>query len=695
VYKNFNTRNLTNKRPLPKGSTERFNLTIQPYRPGLPNDQRSVENLVVFLETMAGSNSITKLRKMPNLPKSIDLTIQRYFDSFGYIYNSLPIGMGLLDNELHYIAVNQRLAEIHGLPIEDHIGRTPMEVIPGINEQIFHGMAKVMATGKPILNHEISGFTSSLPLTQRYWNENWLPVTDKMGNTIAIMITVEEISDRKRLELFLKSYSSELEKRVAARTEELVITNEKLRVSEERFHLVLSNSSVLLCTQDKDLRYTWMLNPRMTENPEEVFGKTDDEFFPPEIAKKLNSIKQMAIDTASSVREEVFISNGRKSVYSDLSIAPAYDSNGEVSGISCIAHDITEKKLAELKLRRSEERFQKAFNLSPLMMSVIRLDNGRIMDVNEACLRRLGFSRDEVITRTALELGIVDSDTIDLLNNIMNKGGSKSPEFSIRDKYGSAITVVTYTEIIEIDDESYILTCTMDITKETQMQKELARLDRLNLVGEMAATIGHEIRNPMTSVRGFLQMFCSNEKYKEDHAFLQLMIDELDRANNIISEFLGMAKNKNVNLKPCNLNIIIHSLYPMLYSDALRRDMNIMLSLNSTPLIFVDENEIRQLIINLSKNGLESMNAGGTLIISSSIINNQVVLSIKDMGSGLPPEIIDNIGTPFLTTKPMGTGLGLAVSYSIASRNNAVIEFDTGPQGTTFNIAFPHCLPID
>jgi signal transduction histidine kinase len=167
------------------------------------------------------------------------------------------------------------------------------------------------------------------------------------------------------------------------------------------------------------------------------------------------------------------------------------------------------------------------------------------------------------------------------------------------------------------------------------------------------------------------------------------MIEELDRANEIISEFLGMAKNKMVYLQPQYIDQVVKAIYPMLEADANYKEIKIELDLSKPPMPIIDQNEIRQVIFNLARNGMEAMVSGGTLIIGTTVEKGDIVLYVKDEGPGLKPEIIDKIGTPFFTTKEKGTGLGLAVCYSIAARHNARLEFETSPQGTTFKMRFP------
>ena len=228
-----------------------------------------------------------------------------------------------------------------------------------------------------------------------------------------------------------------------------------------------------------------------------------------------------------------------------------------------------------------------------------------------------------------------------------------------------------------------------DITKRKQMEAAMSKLDRLNLVGEMAASIGHEIRNPMTTVRGFLQILMDKNDYVKDRDAFELMIEELDRANAIITEFISLAKNKMVELKPQNLNSIIIKLLPLIQANAMAQEKNIKIATENIPDLLLDEKEIRQLIINLIYNGLESMSSGGEITIRTYTENGNGVLSIKDQGHGIKPEILEKLGTPFLTTKEDGTGLGLAVCYGIALRHNANINIKTSETGTTFMVNFP------
>ncbi|WP_459930808.1 ATP-binding protein [Desulfosporosinus burensis] len=214
---------------------------------------------------------------------------------------------------------------------------------------------------------------------------------------------------------------------------------------------------------------------------------------------------------------------------------------------------------------------------------------------------------------------------------------------------------------------------------------------RLNLIGQMAAGIAHEIRNPMTTVKGFLQLLSGKKEYEHNANYFSLMVSELDRANSIITDFLSLVKTKPVDLKRQNLNQILESLNPLIQADAMVADISVELELSRIVDLLLDDKEIRQLIFNLVRNGFEAMTPGGKLIIRTYMENNRVVLVVQDQGNGINDRDVSKVGTPFFTTKDNGTGLGLATCYSIVARHKAIISFNSAPTGTTFYIKFEIC----
>ncbi len=348
----------------------------------------------------------------------------------------------------------------------------------------------------------------------------------------------------------------------------------------------------------------------------------------------------------------------------------------------------------EIKRReQTEEQLRKlssALEQSP-SIAVIADTEGNIEYVNQKFTSVTGYLPVEVIGKNMFENQYGQSPKkYKEMMDAVNSGKEWREELQIKKKNGEY-----YWEYMLISpfsntdgDITHFIKMAEDVTKSRSIDMEMARLDRLNLVGEMAAGIGHEIRNPMTTIRGFLQLLRERDNYIRDREFFDLMIDELDRANSIITEYLSLAKNKIVELKEQNLNSIILNLYPLIISDALITDKNIEKELGEIPDLLLDGKEMCQMILNLVRNGLEAMPRGGNMVIKTFADGDEVTMAVKDQGKGIEPEVLEKIGTPFFTTKDNGTGLGLAVCYSIAARHNAKIEIETGQEGTTFLVRF-------
>ena len=183
-------------------------------------------------------------------------------------------------------------------------------------------------------------------------------------------------------------------------------------------------------------------------------------------------------------------------------------------------------------------------------------------------------------------------------------------------------------------------------------------------------------------------MLGNKPKFADEKKYFDLMISELDRANTLISDFLSLARDTPAELEPFNLGQIVEDIFPLLQADAFNVGKNIEIEKHPTPDININKKEIHQLIFNLVHNGLDAMQEGDCVTIKTFVEMGDVILVVKDEGIGIDPSIFDKLGTPFVTSKVDGTGLGLATCYSIAKRHNAIIEVDTSSNGTTFFVRF-------
>jgi two-component system, sporulation sensor kinase E len=346
--------------------------------------------------------------------------------------------------------------------------------------------------------------------------------------------------------------------------------------------------------------------------------------------------------------------------------------------------EIEERKRMADTLFRSQERFRKIFESSPCLMAILSQKDLTFMEVNASWTNFIGYSCDELIHQKINSNHFIDEATETYID--LNKK-SRNKKIRYETKNGEVRSGLLSTELIDIHSEPCLLVVLTDITDRVHLENEMYRLDRLNLIGEMAAGIAHEIRNPMTTVQGFLQL-SRNKVGNLSTDFIDLMLEELKRANSIITEFLNLAKNKISLKKKQNVNAIIEALSPLIQAEALRSNKQLKLDLGECPDISLDEKEIRQLILNIALNGLDAMTSNGNLTIKTYKDQETVVLQIKDEGQGINQEVLSKLGTPFFTTKETGTGLGLAICYSVAKRHDAQIEIETCEEGTTFSVRF-------
>ncbi|WP_312203158.1 ATP-binding protein [Anaerospora hongkongensis] len=349
----------------------------------------------------------------------------------------------------------------------------------------------------------------------------------------------------------------------------------------------------------------------------------------------------------------------------------------------------------EHQCAESEQKFAKVFHSNLCMMAIITAKTGAFVDINDRFLAILGFSREQVPYLTIGNSGIVTSPPVDsLLGAFANSDMLTNCEVELRNVANHCYTLSLSGSLVTLNNTKCILLMALDITEKKMYLNEITKLDRLNMVGQMAAGISHEIRNPLTTVKGYLQHLIRKPPLTPYYEQFALMISELDRASGIITEFLSLAKNRFVQQESCSLSELITELLPLIEATAMLESKVVFPVLESTAAIFADPKEIRQLILNIAKNGLEAMEPGGILTVKTYEQNNHVVLAIADNGCGISEEMLTKLGTPFMTTKTTGTGLGLPICYSIADRHNAKIRVVSDPSGTEFQFHFTPVHPL-
>lgn len=222
----------------------------------------------------------------------------------------------------------------------------------------------------------------------------------------------------------------------------------------------------------------------------------------------------------------------------------------------------------------------------------------------------------------------------------------------------------------------------------TKAYEDSRENEKLAVIGQMATAIAHEIKNPLSSLKGFTQL--QQEVGKGNDHYYGIMLSEIDRINSIVSDLLVLGKPNNAIKSSKNMEDIIYYVTKILESHGARLNINFQVIIDESPVLICDENQIKQVLINLIKNAIEAMPEGGTVTIQSQEKNRFAVVSVIDEGCGIEQERLNKLGEPFYTTKQNGTGLGLMVTKKIIEEHGGIFSIKSElNKGTAVTISFP------
>ena len=344
----------------------------------------------------------------------------------------------------------------------------------------------------------------------------------------------------------------------------------------------------------------------------------------------------------------------------------------------------------EQNVRDSEERFRNIFEGS-LDGMLLWNKNFHVVDMNPIAAEILGIEKNKIIGKDFREIyrhyptiykemkkhleELPINGTSDSILSIKHLGINKFLEISSKRNLASNLN----------------LTVIRDVTERKALQEQLQKSDTLMVVGELAAGIAHEIRNPMTALKGFIQLLESS--IKEDHSlYFKVITSELKRIESTITEFLVLAKPQAIQFQFHDLQKIMMDTLDLLHGQALMHNIQFeFVHESALPQIFCEPNQMKQVFINIIKNAIEVMQDGGNIRIQIKRENEEEMhVIIQDEGEGIPKDKINKLGEPFYTTKERGTGLGLMVSFKIIKdhKGRIHVESEVGV-GSTFHIYLP------
>ena len=403
----------------------------------------------------------------------------------------------------------------------------------------------------------------------------------------------------------------------------------------------------------------------------------------------------------------------------NITTYPTFGQSGEVSGFIEIVEDITDREKTRDALLQSEERFAKIFQAIPVPTIITGSDSGRILDVNESMLALIGYHRDELLGRTALELNVwVDPEERSVLGDKFRRDNRLREEpIRCRTKSGAIRDILLSAELIRSGDRNAILSLFYDVTdkkiraeeEKTSLSQQLQQAHKMEVVGTLAGGIAHDFNNILASIIGFTEMTLQKDSQADNDvkASLEQILNAANRAKDLVQQILAFSRRQTETRKPILMIPAVKETLGLL-RDSIPSTIEFRTFFSARRnTVLAEPVHIQQILMNLCSNAAHAMGENGGVLeigLSNADLDEDAAsekevkpgkylqLSVRDTGCGIDPEFLDRIFDPFFTTKSHseGTGLGLSVIYGIVKSAGGGITAASKPgEGTVFDVYLP------
>jgi two-component system sensor histidine kinase AtoS len=409
-------------------------------------------------------------------------------------------------------------------------------------------------------------------------------------------------------------------------------------------------------------------------------------------------------DFAGSV--EALLNATRKLKAGDFS----YKIKGLKDEFGELGDSINEMAASLMEMFHTVEENQKRYRLlfesagdAIFMLEAEGENAGRIVSANRAAAEMHGYTVEELLGMKVQDLDTPEAaaGSPERVRRILN-GEWIDAEISHRKKDGSVFPVEVSAGLLEFEDQKYILAFDKDITERKQAEEALQRAEQMVVMGEMAAGLAHEIKNPLSGIKLSIEILSSElDLAKDDDELFQRIIAEINRIETLLKNLLSYAKPPIPQFAPIDVNRIIDNAVksakyslkgPTLGANPLQaKGIEFVKELDDLPLIVADAAQLQQVTLNLLLNAVHAVPDGGTIkLTTSATLDEEIRIDVADNGKGIAESDLEKIFLPFFTTKPKGTGLGLSICKRLIEQHNGTISVARNREGgLTFTIRLP------
>ena len=608
-------------------------------------------------------------------------------------FAAVPDMVAIIDNEHRILRVNEAMAGRLGRKAEECVGLRCFEAIHGSSEPPdFCPHAKSLKDGLQHIEevHEERLRGDFLVSTT--------PLHDQEGRMIGTVHVAHDITERKAAE-------------------------ERLRESEELYRNIVETATEGIWIGDTEARTTFV-NKRMADmlgyTPEELSGRVAYDFMDAEARVLAESKFEERLDGLRGSYEQKYIRKDGTTLWALTSGAPLRDKDGRVVASLAILADVTDQKRAEEALQeaydgleqRVRERTAELRSLIEASLDpLVTIDReGKISDVNAGTELVTGCSREELIGTDFADYFTEPEKARQGYEQVFAEESVRDYPLDIRHRDGR-VTPVLYNASVYRDDAGSVIgvfAAARDVSERQKLEAQLRQAQKMEALGTLSGGIAHDFNNILAAIIGFTELVADHlGKGNREERHVRRILEASLRGRDLVRQLLAFSRKAEQEKKPLRVNSIVKETVRLVRASTPTTVSITTRAASDSGLIFADPTQVQQVLMNLCANAAYAMRAkGGVLDIEISNVSISpsegsphgiepgpyVKLTVRDTGTGIPPEIVEKIFDPFFTTKGLGegTGLGLAVVHGIVKQSNGYITAESEPgKGSTFTVYFP------